>query len=348
MHQFSPKTLITILALLLPLSMILGISFGSVSIALNEVFQTLFSNNDSNATNKLIIQQIRLPRVILAAIIGALLAYSGVAMQGLFRNPLADPSLVGVTSGASLGASVMIVFGGFIIAQLPLNGHLSVNSLSISLIAIGAFIGGVISTFIVYRFSTNKFGTSVMTMLLIGIAISAIASSINSLFKVVSSDEMLRQISLWQMGGLNRANYSYVIIALCTLIFASILFPKYHQALDALLLGESEARHLGFDVNKVTKQLILLIALCVGVSVALSGIIGFVGLIIPHMVRLLIGPKHKALLVSSALAGAILLVLADIISRTLMSPAEIPIGVVTAIIGAPFFILLLRRMYISI
>ncbi len=342
MQRLNTTNLFIWLIVLLVLAMVSGLCWGTVSIPLRDVIAALtFQPLDTNdASNQLIIQQIRLPRILLAGIVGALLAFSGVAMQGLFRNALADPSLVGVTSGASLGASTAIVFGSMINSWF--DPGITMQLLSISGVAFGAFSGGVISTILVYKFATNEHRTSVATMLLVGIAITAIASSINSLFEVISDDNMLRQISLWQLGGLNRTNYLYVTIAFFTLLCAIIAFPYYHNALDALLLGESDARNLGFDVQAITKQLIILIAFCVGVAVALTGIIGFIGLIIPHLMRLLIGPKHRNLLFASALAGAILLVSADIFSRTVMKPAELPVGVITALLGAPFFIFLLR------
>ena len=296
---------------------------------------------------QLIIIHIRLPRALLAAMIGALLGISGAAMQGLFRNPLADPSLIGVTAGASTGASVMIVLGSHSVAGIW----------GLSLVSLGAFVGGMLAVLLVYYLANGATGTtvngnaanrtaggiSVTTMLLAGIGITALAGSITSLMELIADNGMLRRISLWRMGGLDGANYSRVIIVTIVGSAVLLLLPRYSNALNALLLGESEARHLGIDLKRVKYALILLVAAAVGTSVAMAGSIAFVGLVTPHIIRLLIGPNHRYLLPASALAGAVLLLLADTIARTIIAPAELPTGVVTAIIGAPFFISLLRR-----
>ena len=281
-----------------------------------------------------IIMEIRLPRLILALLVGAVLAILGAVMQGLFRNPLADPSLIGVSGGASVGASIVIVTAGGAMLS-PLAG--------LSMVALGAFIGGVITTLVVYRVATSSLGTSVTTMLLAGIAIGAIAGAFNSLLSYFSDNQMLRQISVWQMGNLGGANWQKAsLMAAVSLIIFSLL-PSHAKSLNAFLLGESEARHLGIDVQRVKRQLIFLTALGVGVSVALAGLIGFVGLVIPHMVRLLIGPDHRALLSASALAGASLLLIADSIARVVVLPAELPTGILTSLLGAPFFVVLLLK-----
>ena len=281
-----------------------------------------------------IIMDIRLPRLILALLVGAVLAILGAVMQGLFRNPLADPSLIGVSGGASVGASIVIVAAGGAMLS-PLAG--------LSMVALGAFIGGVITTLVVYRVATSSLGTSVTTMLLAGIAIGAIAGAFNSLLSHFSDNQMLRQMSVWQMGNLGGANWQKAsLMAAVSLIIFSLL-PSHAKSLNAFLLGESEARHLGIDVQRIKRQLIFLTALGVGVSVALAGLIGFVGLVIPHMVRLLIGPDHRALLPASALAGASLLLIADSIARVVVLPAELPTGILTALLGAPFFVMLLLK-----
>ena len=281
-----------------------------------------------------IIMDIRLPRLILALLVGASLAILGAVMQGLFRNPLADPSLIGVSGGASVGASIVIVAAGGAMLS-PLAG--------LSMVALGAFIGGAITTLVVYRVATSSLGTSVTTMLLAGIAIGAIAGAFNSLLSYFSDNQMLRQISVWQMGNLGGANWQKVGIMVSVSLVMFSLLPSQAKSLNALLLGESEARHLGIDVQRIKRQLIFLTALGVGVSVALAGLIGFVGLIVPHMVRLLIGPDHRALLPASALAGASLLLIADSIARVVVLPAELPTGILTALLGAPFFVALLLK-----
>lgn len=347
MRSLKPKQLIVSLAILVPISLVLAIVLGAVSLSLSDIVGALFSLPESTANMadkyRSIIVSIRLPRALLAALIGALLASSGAAMQGLFRNPLADPSLIGVTAGASLGGSVVIfLLSGSTLAFISTSGI----GLALPLIAIGAFVGGFLAVWLVYSLANNHYGTSVATMLLAGIAMTALASSITSLLEFMANDELLRRISLWRMGGLDGADYTSVGIALFMVIVMMVVLPSSSQALNALLLGESEARHLGINVERLKRRLIILVAACVGVSVALAGTITFVGLVVPHIVRLLIGPDHRFLLPASALAGALLLVLADICARLVLAPTELPVGLVTALVGVPFFISLLKRRHV--
>lgn len=316
-----------------------GLNSGAVDIPIEtiidlgfEVFQSSDKDNVSQQV-KTILLDIRLPRICLAILIGAILAISGAVMQGLFRNPLAAPSLIGVSSGASVGASVVIVLAG---AWLQSN-----TALGLSLVAVGAFIGSFLVTVLVYRLSTSALGTSVTTMLLAGIAVSALAGAVSGLLSYYADNEMLRQISIWQMGNLSTANWQRVLVLTVVAILVLSLFPRESKSLNALLLGESEARHLGIDVQQVKRKLILLTTLGIGTAVAIGGMIGFVGLIVPHIVRLLIGPDHRWLLPASALAGGVLLLLADTIARIIIAPTELPTGILTAILGAPFFIMLL-------
>ena len=286
----------------------------------------------------MIIEQIRLPRALLAAFVGALLGICGAATQGLFRNPLADPSLIGVTSGASAGAAITIFFAGSVSSLQGFAG--------IGFISLGAFIGGALAVILVYKLATQHDGTSVATMLLAGIAITAIAGGISSFVEFFANNEMLRRISLWQMGGLDGANYQRVALAAAIGLLVLSILPRYSTALNALLLGESEARYLGISVQRTKISIILLVALGVATSVALAGTIAFVGLVVPHIIRLLIGPDHRYLLPMSAIGGAILLLLADTLARTVVAPIELPVGLVTAFLGTPFFISLLRHRHV--
>jgi len=273
--------------------------------------------------------------VLLAVLMGAILGMSGAATQGLFRNPLADPSLIGVTAGASLGAALVIVLGGNL-----LQGYAALTAVSI-----GAFAGGAVAVLFVYRLATSSSGTSVASMLLAGIAITALAGAVGSLLEFYADNDMLRRISLWKMGGMDGANYPRLLLA--GLVGAALLLalPRYAGTLNALLLGESEARHLGIDVDRAKIALVGWVAVGVGTSVALVGTIAFVGLVVPHIVRMLVGPDHRVLLPASALAGAILLVVADTLARVVIAPTELPVGIITAIIGVPFFISLLRQRH---
>jgi iron complex transport system permease protein len=290
-----------------------------------------FGSREADPNVRLIIEQLRL----LAALIGALLAAGGAVMQGLFRNPLADPSLIGVSAGASAGAGLVIVFSaGF-----------SQSLLGLSLVSLGAFGGAVLTVWLIYRLSSGPEGTSVVTMLLAGIAVSFLAGSLTGLLEYMADSQMLRRMSLWRMGGFDTANYQKLLLVLAVVLLTALTLPRYFRGLDALLLGESEARHLGLDVDHLKKAIIILVALGVGVSVAMAGTIAFLGLMVPHFVRMLLGPAHHLLVPFSALAGAILLVLADALARTLIAPSELPVGLLTALIGAPVFISLLRKRH---
>jgi len=340
LRRVSAQGLSILLWVSLPVAVMLGLNAGTVNIPIDIIIQqstSLFlqpSTTDIHTDQiNTILFDIRLSRICLAFLIGAILAISGAVMQGLFRNPLAAPSLIGVSSGASVGASIVIVLTG---AWLQTNAVLG-----LSVVALGAFIGSFLITLLVFRLSTSSLGTSVTTMLLAGIAISALGGAVNSLLSYFADNEMLRQISIWQMGNLSTANWTRVSIVAVVAVVVLILFPRESKSLNALLLGESEARHLGIDVQRVKKKLILLTTLGIGTAVAVAGMIGFVGLIVPHIVRLLIGPDHRWLLPVSALAGGILLLIADTLARVIIAPVELPAGILTAILGAPFFIMLL-------
>ena len=338
-----------LLCLLTPMMLLLGLSVGPVPMDMQQLFQVLlhlFTDTSSldpvMAGLQTIVADIRLPRTLLAWIVGAGLAISGAAMQGLFRNPLADPSIIGVTSGASLGASIAVVIIGSSISASEQWGGLSI-------LVLGAFVGGLLAVLTVYRLSTGSSdhlassSTSVATMLLVGIAITALAGAGNSLLAYMSDNETMRRISLWNMGGLDAASQPRVILAACIIVPAVFLLMRFSRQLDAMLLGESEARHLGVDVQRIKWSLVVIVAFAVASSVALAGVIGFVGLVVPHMLRMVIGPGHRRLLPYSALAGGLMLVAADIVARVILSPAEMPVGVITAILGAPLFIILLRQ-----
>ncbi len=342
MRFMAPRRLLLILGCCLVPLMVIALMMGPVFISPTGVLQATLDAIDATTAGPgstrdgLILFSIRFPRVLLAGLVGVCLAVCGTAMQGLFRNPLADPSLIGVSSGASAGASLMIVMGGGAMLQ---GGQFA----GLSIVALGAFAGGFLAVLLVYRLATSATGTSVATMLLAGIAISALAGALNSLLSFVADDEMLRRISLWQMGSLDAANWPRVWFAAVAVAVVMVLLPREGAALNAFLLGESEARHLGIAVDAVKRRLILMTALAIGISVAVAGTISFVGLIVPHIVRLLIGPDHRYLIPASALAGAMLLIIADAFARVLVAPAELPAGILTALLGTPFFLSLLGQ-----
>lgn len=276
-----------------------------------------------------IVLDLRLPRVVLGVVVGAGLSVSGAAMQAMFRNPLADPALVGVSSGAAVGAIAVMVLAGA--AATAFTAPLA------------AFMGGICATFFIYRLARYRGYTRVGIMLLAGVAVNAIAGAVIGLLAYRASDEALRNLTFWLFGSLGKAGWRQVAVALPLILVPVAWIPRRAGALNALLLGEAEAGHLGVSVEALKRSLILWVSLAVGASVAVAGIIGFVGLVVPHLVRLLLGPDHRRLLPASALLGAVLLVGADTLSRTLAAPAEVPIGILTALAGGPFFLVLLLR-----
>ena len=317
------------------LIMLSSVGVGPMAISMGQSFQAVFASFGGSvevpAHVQLIVESIRLPRTLLGALVGAALAVSGAAMQGLFRNPLADPGLIGVTGGASLAAVAVIVLGGsYFAAVLAWLGPYA--------LMIAAFSGAFLTTLIVARVATTRYGTSVTTMLLAGIAIGIVTGAGVGIMTYMADDAQLRTLTFWGMGSLGGATWETVLAAGSLILICLIGLPYQAKNLNALLLGESEARHLGVQIEKVKQRIILLTALGVGASVAVSGMIGFVGLVVPHIVRLTLGPDHRYLLPASALLGALFLLSADMLSRTLIAPAELPIGLITTIIGGPFFI----------
>ncbi|ELR67725.1 Hemin ABC transporter, permease protein [Photobacterium marinum] len=320
---------------LLALAVITSVIVGPMTISFSESIKALSPwNVDLPLHIKLVIHQVRLPRTLLCIAIGAILALCGAVMQGLFRNPLADPGIIGVSGGAGLGAALAIVIFAPLANSFP-------QLLTLGTVPACAFLGGAATTYLVYRLGTDKTGTSVTVMLLAGVAIGALSGAGLGLLNYFADDQALRDLSLWSMGSLAGATWQSITLAFTTLAILLIWFDRHANALNAFLLGEAEAKHMGINVQCLKRTLILLCAAGVGVAVSLTGIIGFVGLIIPHLGRMLTGPNHKTLLPLSALLGALILLVADMMARVIAAPAELPVGIVTAILGAPFFIILL-------
>ncbi len=335
------RFLFFILGLLLLVAIWLSLALGPMSLALGDSLAAALRlvgvpiEPAGLEQAELILAQIRLPRTLLGCAVGAVLALCGVAMQGLFRNPLADPGLVGVSSGAALGAAIAIVGSTVVPALVP--------GWEPYVLSVFAFVGGLVVTLLVYRLGRRNGQTHVATMLLAGIALTALAGAVVGLFTYLADDRTLRSLTFWNLGSLNGASYARLWPLLLITVAVALWLPRRAKALNALLLGESEARHLGFDVELVKRELVICTALGVGAAVAAAGLIGFVGLVVPHLMRLLVGPDHRLLLPASALAGASLLLLADVAARLVIAPAELPIGIVTALLGAPFFLYLLLR-----
>lgn len=283
-----------------------------------------------------IVWSIRLPRILLGVCVGAGLAISGATLQGMFRNPLADPSLIGVSSGAAAGAVTGIVARWML---EPVIGWIPEPMF----LPIAAFAGGLGATVLVYRIATEDGRTSVATMLLAGIAINAAGGAVIGLMTYAADEAELRSLTLWTLGSLGAADWFQVGVCACALAVAAGCFVQKVDELDALLLGEAEAGDLGVDVQALERRVVLLSAVVVGAGVAFTGLIGFVGLVAPHIVRLWWGPSHRVVVPGAMLLGATLLVGADALARTVVAPAELPIGIVTSLVGAPFFLFLLVR-----
>lgn len=329
----------TLLTFLLMMALAVGIGLSvatgplmlSAKQSLLALVDHLFGSQLAQLQNyqRAVITDMRVPRTLLAIMTGALLAQCGAVMQGLFRNPLADPGIIGVSSGAAVGAAAAIV-----LAPVTWLGWAT---------PVSAFAAGLLTTLMVYSLARTRNGTSVTILLLAGVALAAFAGAAIGFMGYFADDQDLRSLSLWQMGSLSGATPSGLTLSLPALLTTSLLFQHRAAALNALLLGEAEARHLGIAVERMKLELILLTAIAVGIAVANTGVIGFVGLVVPHIVRMLIGPDHHKLLPLSGLCGALMLLLADTLARVLVPPAEIPVGIVTALIGAPFFMMLLIK-----
>jgi len=283
-----------------------------------------------------VLWSIRLPRVMLGVGVGALLGAAGATLQGLFRNPLADPGLIGISSGAALCVALAIVFGDLWWPELS-------HALGLALLPAAAFSGGVLATLLVYRIGRTSLGVSVAAMLLAGIAMNAIALALIGLSSYVATDEQLRNLTFWNLGSLASASWPVVGVVFAGGVVALAGMWRLRTGLNAMALGEPEARHLGIAVERLKAMAIIFSALGVGVAVAFCGIIGFLGLVAPHCIRLVAGPDVRIVLPGAALLGAVLTVGADLVARTAIAPAEMPIGVLTALVGAPFFLFLLLR-----
>ena len=331
--RLKAKMIWPVLCVLVLLVMLLSLAYGAVALRFVDVISSLLGHGDARAS--VIVLELRLPRTILAFFVGVLLAASGAVAQGLFRNPLADPSLIGVAAGASAGASLVIVF---LLESSP-------SILGLSLVSVGAFLGALLTVLLIYRISSGPLGISVSAMLLTGIAVSYLAGSLSGFLEFIADNEMLRQISLWRMGGLDSADFTHVGIAAAVSVVMFLCLPRYFPALNALLLGESEARHLGINIQHLKLSMTFWLAMGVGISVALAGMVAFIGLIVPHAMRMLVGPRHELLVPMSAIAGGVLLIVADTLARTLLAPTELPVGLITAVLGAPVFISLLIRRH---
>tara|TARA_X000000368_G_scaffold417382_1_gene413605 strand:- start:953 stop:1972 length:1020 start_codon:yes stop_codon:yes gene_type:complete len=331
------KKIFILTSVILLVSFYLNISFGDASIGINKILLSLFGIDfNIPEVSKFIFYEIRLPRVIIAFIVGSILALSGTIMQAIFRNPLADPGLIGVSSGGAVGAILFIISANY------LNAH-TFMWLQDSGMIIFPMIGAMATTFLVYKLSQSNGKTNVAVMLLTGLAINAIAGTIIGYATYFSTDDQLRSFTFWSLGSLGRADWGLVQVLFPLTVIAIIYKISLRRELNLMLLGEREALYLGVNIEKTRRNLIIVTSSIVGLTVSICGMIGFIGLITPHICRLIFGPNHNLLLPLSGMVGGIILVNADLVSRISIPYSELPIGIVTSLIGAPFFLYLIIK-----
>ncbi|MED7789131.1 iron ABC transporter permease [Francisella sp. 19X1-34] len=315
-----------ILIALLIVVCFLSIKLGALSFNLDSIF------DKNNTLVEQVVLQLRLPRLVASAVVGAGLAVSGVMMQGLFRNPLADPALLGMTSGASLFAIIFL---------LATENIIQTSFIATWGMGISAFVGSLVITFITYLLSVTKGRSNLGILVLAGVAINALCGALIGVMTYLSDDGILRNITFWQMGSFANITLGQVVFLLVSVFVAILFMRNISKYLNAMISGEEYARMLGINIQQYKFKSIVIIALLVGASTAVAGPIAFIGLVVPHIMRFLIGNEHKYLMFFSAIFGALLLTVADILSRMILSPAELPIGLMTALIGAPYFVYLL-------
>ena len=341
-RSLRPAALLVITGLLvvLVLAAAIALTVGAAGIPVARLPAALGLSADiphpMKARDQLVLWSIRIPRIAAAAMVGGLLATAGAIMQGLFRNPLADPALVGVSSGGALAAAAAIVFTDSRFGD-------SVRFLQNELLPLAAFAGSLATTIVLYSIASRGGRTSIAIFLLAGLAIAAIANAGIGLLVFVADDRQLRDITFWLLGSMSGATWAKAATLAPVLALALIACVSIARGLDVIVLGEAEAFHSGVDVERLKRISIVLVSAMTGVAVSVCGVVGFVGIVVPHLLRLAIGPAHRLLLPASAILGAILMTGADTLSRTIVAPAEIPIGILTAAVGAPFFLAILLR-----
>lgn len=338
-NRLAPRTVLGLGALLLLATFLWGSARGAFTISpgqLLDVLADLFASQAEPSQERLVFLNIRLPRLVLGIAAGVGLGVAGALMQGLFRNPLADPGLVGISSGAALAAGATIVLGASMFPDLP-------RALGSWTLVLAAFAGGLFVTFGVYMLAQGPGGTHVGLMLLAGVAVNALAGAGLGFLNFLATDEQLRNIQFWLLGSLGGARWSAVVLVSVLVAVAVAIGWSRAGALNAIALGEAQACLLGVPVERVKRQVVLATALAVGAVTATTGMIGFIGLIAPHWVRLVAGPDHRIVIPASGLLGGALVLAADSVARTMLAPAELPLGVLTAVIGVPMFLGLLRH-----
>ena len=329
--------LLSILLLIISVTVSLFVGVYEFETDVFSILKSFFvSSTEVSEADQYILFDLRLPRIVMGILIGSMLSVSGTCMQGMFKNPLATPDLIGITSGATLFAATSIVLGGVLKAFIP-------ESLHFYLLSLMAFLGSLLTMVIVYKIATVNGKTNVVMMLLTGVAITAIGFAFTGFLIYISKEEQLRDLTFWNLGSLAGATWMKNALLLVVLLLSYFFLLGKGKSLNALMLGENDAKHLGVPVEKIKKQIVVFTALMVGTTVAFSGTIGFVGLVIPYILRLIFKSNYQLILPLSAVFGSVLLVVADTISRTIVAPSEIPIGILTAMLGAPVFILILIK-----
>jgi iron complex transport system permease protein len=334
-RRLNPTIALVAALALLALACLAALRVGALPLGWGEVWAALV-HGEGDAQARLVVLELRLPRIALALLVGGGLGVAGAALQGLFRNPLADPGLIGVSSGAALGAGFVIVLGATLLPGLS-------SALGGMALPVAAFLGGLAVCVLIYAISAQHGRAGLAVMLLAGVAINAMAFAGLGLFSYIATDEQLRSLTFWNLGSLAAAAWKPLALVAVLVVPAMLWLLRCATSLNLLLLGEAEAYHLGVDVRRLKREVVVCAALIVGALVSLTGMIGFIGLVAPHIARLLMGPDHRVVLPGSVLVGALLVLVADTVARTVVSPAEMPIGIITALIGAPFFLGLLLR-----
>ncbi|WP_435797346.1 FecCD family ABC transporter permease [Streptomyces microflavus] len=334
----SPRSKAFVLTVGLSLALLVGCllsaAIGAYSIPIGDVLASVqhrigIGGQPLDRVGESVLWNVRLPRVVLALLVGASLGCAGALMQGVFGNPLAEPGVIGISAGAAVGAVASIALG------LTFFGNWTIT--------VFAFVAGLATVLLVYTLSRSGGRTEVVTLILTGIAVNAFAGALIGLFIFFADNAQITQITFWQLGSLSQATWPKVLAVLPCAVAGLLIAPFYARKLDLLALGERPARHLGVDVERLRILLVLVVALLTAAAVAVAGIISFVGLLVPHLLRMANGPGHRFLIPGSALGGALVLVAGDLAARTVAAPAELPLGVLTALFGSPFFFWLLRR-----
>lgn len=328
------RAIIIALLCLLVITVVASLLVGPIKLPLSDLFTILVRPDDQ--PQALVVWEIRLPRTLMVVLVGSALAVAGAMIQGLFRNPLADPALIGVSQGAALSTVLITLVG---VEWIPF----LLGSMKALTLPLAAFLGGLLTTFVVLRIGRVAQGANTAAMLLAGVAINALAGAVIGLCQYLATEQQLKNMTFWMLGSFSHVGWHNLYFAAPIILLSFAFVPALIKPLNVLLLGESEAKHLGVNLAFTQTAIVILATLMVAAGVASVGVVGFVGLVVPHIIRLSMGPDHRYLIPASMLLGAAILLLADMAARTIVLPAELPIGILTALVGGPFFIYLIIK-----